>query len=139
MTTNIFTVQWNEDGDATVLGRITARTGSGGATGVEGEGNWLLAADVSSIERKVFDLDGSTPDTPVITSLTVATSVVVATGTDNVIWVKDDVGYNFIDDIPASSFPTGGNRYRVEYKVTLAGGSVFHGIYEGQASSIKGS
>lgn len=135
-----FRVSWNEDGDATVLGRITARDGSGSATGKNGEGNWLQQADVSSITRNVFDLDGGTPNTATDSdSLTVATVVLDTPITTNVIWTLDTTGYNFLDDVPAARFPTGGRRYRIEYVVTLAGGAVFHGNYEGQAKPIRSS
>lgn len=135
-----FAVNWKEDGDCTVLGRITARNGSGDATGINGEGNWLQQADVSEIERKVFDLDGSTPDTPTATDTLTISSVVLDTPvTTNVIWTLDTTGYNFIDDIGAAKFPVGGRNYRVEYKVTLTGGQVFHGIYEGTAQPLRGS
>ena len=55
----VFKVQWHEDGSATVLGRITARNGSGSATGIAGEGNWLEQADISTITCAVYDRAGS--------------------------------------------------------------------------------
>lgn len=135
-----FHVDWQEDGSATVLGRITARNGSGSATGVNGEGNWLEQADISTITCKIFDLDGEDPDTPTETpTVTVADVVLDTPVTSNAIWTKDSTGYNFLHDLAASYFATGGNRYRIEYKVTLTGGTVFHGTYEGQARSIRGS
>lgn len=135
-----FYVEWSEDGDATALGRITARNGSGAATGVDGEGNWLQQADVSTITCKVFDLNSATPDTPIATpTVTVSTSVLDTPATTNVIWTKDSTGYNFLHDLAASNFPTGEHWYRVEYTVTLSGGAVFHGVYEGPARSIRSS
>lgn len=132
-----FLVNWNEDGDATALGRITARNGSGAATGVDGEGNWLQQADVSTITCKVFDLNSATPETAITTpTVTVSSAVLDIPVTTNVIWTKDTTGYNFLHDLAASNFPTGGHWYRVEYTVTLSGGAVFHGVYEGQARSI---
>ena len=133
-------VHWNEDGDATVMGRITARNTNRNATGVDGEGYWIDDSDVTSVERNIFDLDGETPDTAVGTgTLTVSTVVVAPTGSDNILWTVDDIGYNFIDDIPAANFPVGNRRYRIEYTFTLSGGAVFHASYEGQAKPIRSS
>lgn len=135
-----FPINWNEDGDATCLGRVTARDGTGAATGVDGEGNFIEQADVSAIERKIFDLDSDTPDTPITTTNPTISSVILDDPvTTNVIWTKDAIGYNFIDDLAGSNFPTGNRRYRIEYKITLTGGAIFHGIYEGTAEAIRGS
>lgn len=137
---NIFNVQWVEDGSATVLGRLAGRTGSGNATGVDGEGNWLQEADISTITCKIFDLDSSTPDTATETPTVTISSVILDTPvTTNVVWTKDTIGYNFIHTLSSTYFPTGDRRYRVEYEVTLAGGGVFHGIYVGTARPIRGS
>ena len=116
-----FFVQWSEDGDATVLGRITSRAGSGAATGIDGEGNWLEQADVASITCSVFDLDSDTPVTV------------------NTLWTVDTTGYNFIHDLAATNFPTGSNRYSVEYAVSMTNGGKFHAIFEGIARPIRSS
>lgn len=135
-----FFVQWNEDGSATALGRITARNGSGAATGKDGEGNFLQQADVTSIAAKVFDLDSETPNTPTDTeTLTVSSVVLDTVVTTNVIWTKDSIGYNFLHDLSHTYFPEGGRRYRVEYKVVLADDQQFHGSYSGPASPIRSS
>jgi hypothetical protein len=135
-----FHVTWKEDGTATALARITARNGSGDATGVNGEGNWLQAADISTITYKLFDLDGSTPTTATESgSLTVANVVLDTPVTTNVIWTKDTTGYNFIHDLTNTWFPNPNRRYRMEYTVTLTGGAVFHGVYEGATRPITGS
>ena len=135
-----FQVEWTEDSDATVLGRITARNGTGTATGVAGEGNWLKQADITSITRKVFDLESATPETAIFSStVTVSTAVLDTPVTTSVLWTKDTTGYNLLDDIAASNFPTGRRTYRVEYVVTLTGGAVFHGAYKGPAKPVSSS
>jgi len=136
-----FKVAWNEDGSATVLGRITARNGSGTATGVAGEGKWLQQADVSTITAAIFDLDGATPDTAATPAptVTVATDVLDTPVTDDEIWTADTVGYNFLHDLANTEFPEADRRYRVEYTVTLTGGGVFHGAYQGTARPIRSS
>ena len=137
---NRFKINWDEDGDATVLGRITARNGTGAATGVDGEGKFLKQADITEIERKTFDLDGASPATPTDTTILVIATVVLDTPvTDKEIWTLDDTGYNLLDDVAAALFPDGGNRYNLEYKITLTGGAVMHGSYEGLAKKIDGS
>ena len=135
-----FHVTWKEDGTATALGRITARNGSGSATGVDGEGNWLQQADISTITYKLFDLDGSDPTTATESgSLTISAVVLDTPVTSNAIWTKDTTGYNFLHDISNTYFPAANRRYRMEYTVTLTGGAVFHGVYEGVTRSITGS
>jgi len=140
MAKAIFRVVWNEDSGATILGRITARDATGAATGKDGEGNWLKQQDISTITCKVFDLNGATPDTAIATpTVTITDSVLDTPITTNVIWTVDTIGYNFAHDLAASNFPTGNHTYRVEYKVTLTGGTIFHGVFEGVAQPLRGS
>lgn|SRR3990167_4032548 len=135
----VFYVEWNEDGSATVLGRLTARNGTGTATGVDGEGNFIEQADVSTITCKVFDLDGD-PDTATSTpTVTISDAILDTPVTTNVIWTKDAYGYNFIHDLDSTLFPTGDHRYEVEYKITLTGGAIFHGTFIGPARPVRGS
>lgn len=133
-----FQVSFTEDSPATILGRVTARNGSGSATGVSGEGNWIQQADVSSITYETFDLEAPTT---VATSgtLTVSDAILDTPVTSTAIWTKDSTGYNFIHDLPAAAFPSGGRVVRIEYEITLAGGAVLHGIYEGTVCNLKGS
>jgi len=136
----MFQVAWTEDSDVTVLGRITSRTGSGAATGVAGEGNFLQQADVTSITWKVFDLQSATPDTAITSGTSTVSTVVLDTVvTTSVLWTKDTTGYNFAQDMAASNFPIGDRTYRLEFVVTLTGGAVFHGIYEGVAKPLRSS
>jgi len=133
-----FQVSFNEDSDATILGRITARNGSGSATGKDGEGNWLQQADITSITYKYFVLDA--PTTVAGTGTLTVSSVVLDTPvTVNTIWTKDSIGYNFIYDIAAATFADGGTVVRIEFTVTLSGGEVFHGNYEGPVCGISSS
>lgn len=139
MTAPIFKVVWLEDSSALVLGRLTAHNGSGAATGKAGEGNWLQQTDITSITCKVFDLTSSTT-TPITTPTVAVSSVILDTPeTANTIWTKDSIGYNFIHNLSPTDFPTGSSRVRVEYKVTLSGGAVFHGVYEGPVRPVVGS
>ena len=135
-----FAISLKEDGSITILGRITARGGTGLATGVDGEGNFLKQADISTITCKIFDLESNTPDTPIATpTVTISTDVLDTPVTTKVIWTKDDTGYNFIHDLSNTIFTGANRRYEVEYEVTLNGGIVFHGRYAGQTTPLRGS
>lgn len=130
-------VKWREDGSATCLGRLTAEDGTGEWTGVNGEGNWLKVADISTITCAVFDMDSSTPTVASATpTVTVATAVQDTPVTDGKIWDVDDVGYNFKHTLAASVFPTGGHRVRCEYKVTTTGSTVGWAVFEGAVEGV---
>lgn len=129
-----FHVEWQEDGAATAVARLTARAGTGTATGVSGEGKWLKQADISTITCGVYDLDSATPGTAVATpSVVVATAIQDSPVTDGAIWPLDATGWNFYHDLADTNFPTANHRYRVIYTVTLTGGTVFWGDFEGVA------
>lgn len=132
-----FQVVWREDGSATLLGRLTARNGTGSATGVSGEGNWIKQADISAITCKSFDMtnDPDTATTQTITSSAIIDTPVTAT----TLWTVDSTGYNFLWDAPASIFATGGHTYQIEVKVTTTGSEVGIGIWKGVAQAIQGS
>lgn len=126
-----------EDEPVTILGRITALNGSGAATGVAGEGKWAKQADLVSINRKVYDVDGvGLIDS---TDLTLSSVILDTPATGNEVWTEDEVGYNFIDDVAASYFTEEEHRYEVEYLATFVGGKVAHAIYAGQTERVRGS
>ncbi len=129
-----------EDGSATILGRLVARDGTGAATGVRGEGDFIKQADLSTITCSVFDLDGGSPEVAISTpTVTIADDVLDVPVTSNAIWTKDGTGYNFLHDLPVATFPTGDNKYRVEYKVTATGGAVSWGVWEVTALKVNTS
>lgn len=134
----MFAVNWKEDSSAEVLGRITARNGSGEATGVGGEGKFLQQGDISQIDCKVYNLtddpDGGTVND--LGTLTISSVVINSPDTSGEVWTKDDIGYNFRHLISSTVFATGGSIYRVEYKFTLTGGAVFFEYFEGPAKAL---
>jgi hypothetical protein len=134
----MFAVNWKEDSSCEVLGRVTARNGSGAATGVSGEGKFLQQADVSSITAKVYNItDDPSGESPVLeATLTVSTVILNTVDDSGEVWTQDDIGYNFRHSIASTVFTDGGDIYRVEYKFTLTGGEVFHEVFEGPANSI---
>lgn len=137
MAENTIKVVWREDGDATVLGRVTSRDATGDPTGSPGEGSFLKQADLTSISYAVYDLDSATPTTAVVgSSLTVSAVIVDTPVLTDVLWTLDPYGYNFLHDIAAAAFPTGGHRYRAEYKFTTTGSKVGWAVYEGVAEGV---
>lgn len=136
----IFYVKWSEDSTQTILGRITAKNGTGAYTGVRGEGNWIKKADLTSITGKVFDLDGVTPDTPTFEfTVDLNTAILDIPDASGKVWTLDEIGFNFEWNLPITYIPTGGRRFEVEFEVKLTGGSVFVGIYKGTAEAVRGS
>lgn len=130
--------EFQEDGTAVVLARVCADDGTGAATGVDGEGNWIKVADLTSITRTVYDLTlGTTIAGP--TTLTLADVIFDTPVTSRTLWTLDFVGWNLKDRLPATSFPTGGNRYLVEYLFVTTGSSKWALQAEGIASPVKGS
>ena len=81
-------------------------------------------AQVSSIVWSAWDTTDET--TPVVSgeSLVVADVVFDALQTDGR-WTEDTGGYNFRHTVAASVFTTPAV-YRIEHKITLVGGAVFH-------------
>ena len=137
MAVNTIQVKWQEDGSATCLGRLVAEDGTGAWTGIIGEGNWLKQADLSTITCAVFDLDSATPTVATVTpTVTISSAIQDTPVTDGKIWDLDDVGYNFKHGLASTVFPTGGNRYRVEYKITTTGSAVGWAKFEGVADKV---
>lgn len=135
-----FDVTWREDGTATVVARLTARDGSGSATGAKGEGKWVLQANLSTITYRVFDVTDPASIVEITAgaqTVTIASAVIDTPVTDGVLWTLDAIGYNFLHDLPASCFPTGGHTYQVEYKFTFSStGYVGWGVFRGEAKAV---
>lgn len=134
MSAKVFQSVVFEDGGATFLARVYGNSGSA-----------ITQASLSSITCKVFDLDSTTPDTAILTPTVTIASVVYDTLQTGGLWVDDNgdaldsVGYNFAHAMPATAFPTGGHRYRIEYKLTPASGEVFWIVFEATATDVRTS
>lgn len=123
-------------GSHTLLARVTAREGTGTATGVAGEGNWIKQADLSAIACNVYDLSSSTPSTAVVTpTVTISTAIQDSPVTTSVLWTLDTTGYNFVYNLPTTAFPTDGHLYKTEVKFTLTSGTIGFAVYEGLATA----
>ena len=126
---------WNEDGTATIQGRVIARDGTGAT--VAGEGKLVKMADLSSITIKVFNISADPPTETYTATLTISAVIFDSLQTDAT-WVPtvDSTGFNFSADIPASAFPTGDQKYRAEVKYTTTGSSIGWGRWEGLAAGV---
>lgn len=91
---------------------------------VKEDGTQIAASDLSSISLAVYNfrdlatkivIGGSS-----VTDVTVATSLATGTLSTSNNWVEDEDGYNFSHSWDSSSFLTGGNRYRMQYKITTS-------------------
>lgn len=133
----MFSVNWKEDSSAEILGRVTARNGSGVFTGQPGEGRFIQQADVVSITCTHYDMTLD-PDRENPTNIpTLAADVILDDPDDSgESWTSDAIGYNFAHHILPEYFPEGGNIYRIEYRFELVGGYVFHDYFEGPAAEV---
>lgn len=106
-----------EDQPSPNMGYVTGPTGAA-----------LDQADISSISYSVFERDTGTVVLS-STSLTVS-SVIFDTLQTPAIWTRDDTGYNFRHDAPATTMPHGGRWYKFEYKFNLASGGAVYAVFE---------
>jgi hypothetical protein len=123
-----FDVVFDALGVAPVFARMACDEGTGTYTGIPGEGNWLKQADVSTIAYTVTDITYPDNESEVVASTSLTVSAVLSDTPTNTArnWKVDQIGYNFSHKVPAASFPTRGNRYRVSYAVTTTGGFLRH-------------
>ena len=123
----VYKAKWQEDGSCYVASRIMRKNSSQNLVAVQ-------QADLSSITRTVFLVSN---ESIVIgpTTLTIADVILdsLSTGT---IWTIDTTGFNFIDIVPATAFPTGDAEYRIEYKFTLTSGEVYWLSASGTALNV---
>lgn len=79
-----------------------------------------VAADLTSISRSVFEYTAGVLGTTAIigpTTLVTADVMLVSLSTGD-IWTLDTTGFNFIDTVPTTAFPTGGSVYNLRYTFT---------------------
>lgn len=102
---------------------------------IVGKNGYVTQATLSSIQVKVFDLtDKQTAGTPKLdTALTIADVIYDTLQTEAALsenekkWKLDDLGYNFLYELPASTFTKELRRrkYRVIFEFTPASGEAF--------------
>ena len=126
----VYTTVWNEDGTAYVLARVMRKNSSHSMV-------VPASSDVSSITRAVYSMPSSTV---VLASTTLTTSDVLLTAlSTGDVWTVDATGFNFVDIVPATAFPTANQDIKVEYKWTLTDSTVFPLAVRGPVLGIEGS
>jgi hypothetical protein len=88
------------------------------------DGDEMVQADVDTIEYAIYN-DDTREAVLALTSLTVANVVFNTLQTDER-WTVDTEGYNFRHDVSHSLLTDPDITYRIEYKITLDGGSEFY-------------
>ena len=120
-----------KNASATLLGRI-----------VDGDGNAIQQADLSSITYSVYLLDDSDPDAATVVaghdgaSLTIA-DVIFDTLQTGGIWDVDATGYNFkhiLDVSTNQAFAEAARNYQIRYELTPTSGQVI--VARFQARSV---
>lgn len=117
-----------EDGGATMLARVVGHSGAA-----------ITQASLTSISYKVFDLDGTTPDTAILSGTATVSSVVFDTLQTDSRWSEDSTGFNFAHALAVTAFPSGDHRHRIEYLFTPASGAVFFVLFEVAAIDVRTS
>lgn len=111
----IFSGQIFEDSGGICLARL-----------IDGNGDNLTQANTTSITYKVYDKS----ETEVATGTLTVADVIFDTLQTTLLWTRDDLGYNFKAELPATAFPSPNETYRAEFKVTPASGEVFFVKYK---------
>lgn len=88
------------------------------------DGDEMVQADVDTIEYAIYN-DDTREVVLALASLTVANVVFDTLQTDER-WTVDTDGYNFRHDVSHSLLTDPDVTYRIEYKITLDGGSEFY-------------
>jgi len=87
-------------------------------------GAYITQAGVSSVQYAIIN-DATKVVISALASLTVADVVYDALQTDSM-WTEDNTGYNLRHDIDQTVFTDPKIRYRLEYLITLTGGTSFY-------------
>lgn len=115
-----------------VIHRVTTFEDSGiilMARVIDGDGNNIQIANISSIIYSVRDKANSAVDLAANSPLTVAEHVFDVPQTPE-IWTADTHGYNFRYDAVASEIADGDKTYRFEFKFQPASGQPFYVAYD---------
>lgn len=130
----IFETVWTEDGSMYVMARVSKKDASHNKVPI-------LTTDFGTITRSIYDLAtgllvtgmGSNPETLIIATVVLNT---LSTGT---FWTKDTIGFNFIDLVPATAFPSDDREFLYEAKFTTSGSVVSHLRIKGPAVGVQQS
>lgn len=120
-------VVWQEDGTCYTLARITRKDSSHNIVPVQ-------QVNVSSIVRNVYK--AATATLVLGPTSILKANAILDTLSQGTVWTADNIGFNFIDEVPPTAFPIGDDVYQVEYKFTLTSGEVYWLVYKGAASPV---
>ncbi len=98
-------------------------------------GDYLVAADLASIELSVTDLRYPNQRVAGYDAQSLSPADVISALVDDTPWAWDDTGYNFLHVLPADARPNADTTYQVEYKLTTTDDVVFYVRY--QIESLK--
>ena len=98
----------------------------------------ITQASITSIAYKVYNPDADETEVVADGTLTVSTVVYDTLQTSDSRWTKDTTGFNFLWAVPATLFPTGSKRVRVDVLFTPASGGVFAIVHDFIVVSRKG-
>lgn len=131
---SVIATRWLEDSTAVIMARIEDRP-----TAPNSRGTPLVQANIASLVYSMYDV--TTEGSEAVVSGHNAQSLSAASVIFDTLqgWNRDGVGHNFRTTIAASAFPTGGNKYRIEVKVTHTDGRVGTVRWEGPADKIYSS
>ena len=99
------------------------------------DGQNIVPGTITSIQCVVRRANKSPDPKTLDQSLTVASVVFTELQTSDSRWAKDNVGYNFLYEVPGSAFDVAGAHYVVEFVFTPTTGEKYSVIYEGSAKS----
>lgn len=139
--TDTYKIIVNEDGSATLLGRVCARNGGGSASPIAKEGNLIVQADLSTATLSAFDVTSNDRTTAHYTATLTISSVIYDTLQTSGIWlnIPDGLGGNFLCDVGPTAFPTGARLVRIEVKFTTGAGGVLWGKWTAECAPVQTS
>ena len=85
------------------------------------DGNFIIPEIVDDITYDVFDVTSTTPSQSIFTGTEdPLTAILPVPDPTDPRWKKDDIGPNFISEVPGAAFPLTTRHTRIEYAFTLA-------------------
>lgn len=117
---------WDIGKTHTLIARAHSRDGGGAWTRQAKEGNFITAAQVSTITGKLYDLTSETPETS-IEDIVITSAVIITAVTSGYTFRDQNLGpYNFLFDYTfpvASSDIVEGHEYQAVFEIVLTTGT----------------
>ena len=90
------------------------------------DGEPITQATISSINRKIYRLDGTLISSAAVTVADAVSNTLI---TNDPRWTLDDEGRNFVDQPPVSNFASPNTAYFILYTFTPVSGEIFPGTF----------